>query len=108
MNKEEIISNETLLNYCYEKAKDNVLKTWGFLSNKQKKKINSNNNKNIVLQVFLKMHQNIGIDGELELIQKYYLNERVEEETKKCLKKWKDCTDVFISRMEFFITREIF
>ena len=54
------------------------------------------------------MHQNIGIDGELELIQKYYLNERVEEETKKCLKKWKDCTDVFISRMEFFITREIF
>lgn len=106
MKKEEIINIETLLNYCYEKAKEEVLKNWAFLSNKEKRKID--NNKSIVLEAFFKMHQSIRFDEELELIKKYYLNERLEKETNKCLNKYRSCTPVFIKRIEYFITREIF
>lgn len=28
MKKEDIINQVTLWNYCYEKAKENVIKTW--------------------------------------------------------------------------------
>jgi hypothetical protein len=107
MKKEEIINKETLINFCYEKALKNVLKNWSFLSNKEKMKINSNDNRSTVLDVFFKMHERIRIDEEIELIEKYYIGNRIKYETNKCINKYRKCTPEFTARIEYFITREI-
>lgn len=103
LKKEEIINQETLWNYCYTKAKNNVLKNWS-LNDEEVEIIN--NNEPIILNAFIKMHDNIKLDSELENIQKYYLNP--DKEIKKCLNKYRSCTAIFISRIEYFITKEIF
>ncbi len=51
------------------------------------------------------MHDNIKLDEELENINKFYLN--TEKETKKCLNKYRSCTNVFIKRIEYLITKRI-
>jgi hypothetical protein len=102
MKKEDIVNQETLYDYCYEKAKENVLKTWT-LNDEELENLNSN--EPIIFKAFIKMHDNIRLDEELENINKYYLNP--EKETKKCLNKYRSCTGVFIKRIEYFITREI-
>lgn len=102
MKKEDIVNQETLWNYCYEKAKSNVLKSWTF-TDEEIKEINEN--EPIVFKDFIKMHDNINLDEELKNIQKYYLHP--EKETKKCLSKYRSCTGVFIKRIEYFITRRI-
>lgn len=102
MKKEDIINQETLWNYCYQKAKENVLKTWTFTDEEIEE---INDNETIVFKDFIKMHDNIKLDEELENIQKYYLNP--EKETKKCLNKYRSCTTDFIKRIEYFITRRI-
>lgn len=104
MKKEEIINQKTFWNYCYNKAKKNVLKNW-VLSDKKIEDIKSN--ESIIFKAFFKMHKSFCLDEELELIKKYYLNERIEKETNKCLNKYRSCTNVFIKRIEYFITREI-
>ncbi len=102
MNKEEIISNETLLNYCYEKAKENVVKAWT-LRDEEIEEMNSF--EPIVFKDFIRMHDKIKLDEELENIQKFYLNP--EKETKKCLNKYRSRTNVFIKRLEYLITRRV-
>ena len=102
MNKEEIISNETLLNYCYERAKENVLKAWT-LRDEEIEEMNSF--VPIVFKDFIRMHDKIKLDEELENIQKFYLNP--EKETKKCLNKYRSRTNVFIKRLEYLITRRV-
>lgn len=104
MKKEEIINQETLFNYCYEKAKTKVLKNWPLSIEEIE---NINNNESIIFKAFFKMHESIRIDEEIELIKKYYLNDRIEKEINKCINKYKSCTAVFIARIEYFITREI-
>lgn len=104
MKKEEIINQETLWNYCYNKAKNNVLKSWNFDVEEIE---NINNNESIIFKAFFKMHESIRIDEEIELIKKYYLNDRIEKEINKCLKKYRSCTSIWIKRIEYFITREI-
>lgn len=106
LKKEDIINQETFWIYCYKKAKENVFKNWSFITDEQKEIININ--EPIICKAFFKLHESFSLDSELEVIQKYYLNERVEEETKKCLKKYKSCTKIFTSRIEYFITKEIF
>lgn len=102
LKKEDIVNQETFWNYCYEKAKENVLKNWTFTDEELEI---INNNEPIIFKAFIKMHDNIRLDEELENINKYYLNP--EKEIKKCLKKYKSCTKVFTSRIEYFITKEI-
>lgn len=102
MTKNEITSNETLLNYCYEKAKKNVLRNWKSLSEKEIKE-----NESIIIKEFLNLHDRINLDEELEKINKYYLGSRLEKEVKKCLNKYRSCTSVFIGRFEYIITKEV-
>jgi hypothetical protein len=102
MKKEEIVNQETLWNYCYEKAKSNVLKTWTFDVEEIE---NINSNEPIIFKSFIKIHDNIKLDSELENIIKYYVNP--EKEINKCLNKYKSCTSIWIKRIEYFITREV-
>lgn len=103
MKKEEIIDQETLWNYCYNKARNNVLKNWN-LSDEEIEDIN--NNESIIFKEFFKMHE-IKINEEIELIEKYYIGNRIKYETNKCINKYRKCTPKFQARIEYFITREI-
>ena len=102
MKKEDIINQGTLWNYCYEKAKENVIKSWTFTDEEIEE---INDNETIIYNDFFKMHDNIKLNEELENISKFYLNP--EKETKKCLNKYRSSTTVLIKRIEYFITRRI-
>lgn len=102
MKKEDIINQETLYDYCYQKAKENVIKSWTFTDEEIEE---INDNEAIVFKDFIKMHDNIKLDEELKNINKFYLSP--EKETKKCLNKYRSCTTVFIKRLEYFITRRM-
>jgi hypothetical protein len=104
MTKQDIINQETFWNYCYNKAKNNIFKNW-VLNDEEIENINTN--ETIVFKSFFKYHKSYSLDVELELIKKYYLNERIDEETKKCLKKYKSGTNIFIKRIEYFIIRGV-
>ncbi len=102
MKKEDIINQEMLWNYCYEKAKENVIKTWTFTDEEIEE---INDNETIIYKDFVTMHDNIKLDEELENINKFYLN--TEKETKKYLNKYRSSTGVFIKRIEYLITKRI-
>lgn len=102
LKKEDIVNQITLYEYCYQKAKENVIKAWNLRDEEIEE---MNNNEPIILKDFIQMHDNIRLDEEIENINKFYLNP--EKETKKCLNKYKSCTSVFIKRIEYFITRRI-
>jgi len=102
MKKEDIINQETLYDYCYQKAKENVIKTWT-LTDEEIEELDSF--EPIVFKDFVTMHDKIRLDEDLENIQKFYLNP--EKETKKCLNKYRSRTNVFIKRLEYLITRRI-
>lgn len=99
MTKKEIRNNTDFYDYCYKKARENVIENWN-LNDEKIEEVNLN--ECFILKEFFKMFE-LKYENPLKKVQKMYKGKRLKEKRNEILKN----TKIFISRIEYLITRRI-